>query len=134
MQWNASRNAGFSVGEPWIMPNPNYTAINAAHEETDADSVLHFYRALIALRNGSRTLQYGSFVPLWTEHEQLFAYERSQDGETFTIVCNMSGKEAQLPQIPSGERVLANMERENGETMLPYEARVVRMQNSNFSC
>ncbi len=126
MQWNATQNAGFTTGEPWIMLNPNYKAINAAHEEADADSVLHFFRALIALRNTTRTLQYGSYVPLWTEHEQLFAYERTLDGETFTIVCNMSGKKAHLPQIPSGERVLANLQSENGETLLPYEARVLR--------
>ncbi len=133
MQWNATQNAGFTAGEPWIMVNPNYMAINAAHEEADPDSVLRFYRALIALRNGSRTLQYGSYVPLWTEHEQLFAYERTLDGETFTIVCNMSGKKAQLPQIPPGECVLTNVKSENGETLLPYEARVIRMQNSSSS-
>ena len=126
MQWNASRNAGFTVGEPWIMVNPNYASINALVEESDPDSVLNFYRALITLRNTSRTLQYGSYVPLWAEHEQLFAYERSQDGETFTIVCNMSGASVELPRIPAGERVLANMESENGETLLPYEARVVK--------
>ncbi|HWP21734.1 MAG TPA: alpha-glucosidase C-terminal domain-containing protein, partial [Candidatus Cryosericum sp.] len=84
-----------------------------------------------ALRNGSRTLQYGSYAPLWTEHEQIFAYERALDGETFTIVCNMSEKETQLPRIPAGQCVFANVECENGETMLPYEARVMRKGNGS---
>ena len=129
MHWNAEQNAGFTAGEPWIMVNPNYTAINAAAEESDPDSVLQFYRVLIALRKGSHTLQYGSYTPLWTEHEQLFAYERALDGETFTIVCNMSGTTAELPQVPAGECVLTNAA--GGRTLLPYEGRVLRSASSN---
>ena len=30
MQWNDSKNAGFSDGEPWLKVNPNYMEINAA--------------------------------------------------------------------------------------------------------
>ena len=56
----------------------------AEAEVWDADSVLAFYKELIALRNSSKTLQYGSYVPLWTEHAQLFAYLRELDGEAFT--------------------------------------------------
>ena len=124
MQWSALPNAGFTAGEPWIMVNPNYKTINAAVEETDADSVLLFYRALLALRNGERALQYGDYLPLWTEHTQLFAYSRSLKGERYTIVCNMSGEAAKLPQIPAGALVLKNEKDATGANMLPYEARV----------
>ena len=126
MQWSASLNAGFTSGEPWIMVNPNYVSINASVEESDPDSVLNFYHKLIAPRNGSRTLQYGSYVPLWTEHNQIFAYERALDGETFTIVCNMSGAEAHLPQNLAGKVLLSNVARPDFQTLLPYEARVLR--------
>ena len=125
------RNAGFTAGEPWIMLNPNYPQINAAAEEADPDSVLRFYRMLIALRNNSKTLQYGTYTPLWSEHEQLFAYERALDGETFTIVCNMSGTSAELPQLPAGECVLSNIAGGSQATMLPYEARVLRKSNGH---
>jgi glycosidase len=124
MQWNAKKNAGFTTGEPWIMVNPNYVSINAATEEDDADSVLHFYRKLIQLRNGSKTLQYGSYRPLWTEHKQLFAYARELDGETFTIVCNMIGEEMSLPQVKLGECILSNIYSENQTELQPFEARV----------
>ena len=126
MQWSAEKNAGFTTGEPWIMVNPNYPSINATTEANDADSVLRFYRALIALRNSSRTLQYGAYRALWTEHDQLFAYERVLEGETFTIMCNMSGKTAVLPQVPAGECILTNVLPASGLEMLPYEARVYR--------
>jgi len=126
MQWSAAKNAGFTTGEPWIMVNPNFASINAEAEERDADSVLAFYKKMIAMRNASSTLQYGSYVPLWTEHEQLFAYQRELDGEVLTIVCNMSGESAKLPVSPAGECVLSNVAENAQETMLPYEARVFR--------
>jgi glycosidase len=126
MHWNASENAGFTTGEPWIMVNPNYVSINAAAEENDSDSVLNFYRALIAIRNSSRTLQYGAYCPLWTEHAQLFAYERELNGESFTIVCNMSGERVSLPEELSGQILLSNYENKEDGVFAPYEARVIR--------
>ena len=126
MQWSALPNAGFTTGEPWIMVNPNYKTINAEAQEANADSVLRFYRALLALRNSEKTLQYGDYRPLWTEHTQLFAYSRFLEGETYTIVCNMSGESAKLPQTPAGVLVLQNEKGAAGADMLPYEARVYR--------
>ena len=126
MQWSAAKHAGFTSGEPWIMVNPNYTSINAEQEEQDPDSVLRFYRALIALRNGSGTLQYGDYRPLWTEHAQLFAYERTLNGEAFTVVCNMSGEEAPLPEALGGQVVLSNCANTDERRFAPYEARVLR--------
>ena len=123
MQWSAAEHAGFTTGEPWIMVNPDYVSINATQEESDSGSVLHFYRELIALRHGSKTLQYGSYQPLWNDHEQIFAYQREMDGETFTIVCNMSGSAAQLPQTPQGELTLGSAANQK-LTLAPYEARV----------
>jgi len=126
MQWNTSEDAGFTTGEPWIMVNPNYVSINAEREENDPDSVLYFYRALIALRNSSRTLQYGAYRPLWTEHTQLFAYERELNGETFTILCNMSGERVSLPEELHGQVVLSNCEHNEAGAFAPYEAQVLR--------
>jgi len=125
MQWSTATNAGFTSGEPWIMVNPNFVSINAEAQEHDTDSVLVFYRTLFALRNSSRTLQYGDYTPLWTEHGQIFAYLRELDGETFTIVCNMSGEKVDIPEIPAGKVVLSNMSLEIKKVLLPYEAFVV---------
>lgn len=50
VQWNSDKNAGFTDGTPWLMVNPNYTAINVAAQEKDPDSILSFYKELIALR------------------------------------------------------------------------------------
>ena len=50
MQWNASPNAGFTQGTPWIEPASNYTEINAQAAVADETSVYYCYQALIKLR------------------------------------------------------------------------------------
>ncbi len=50
MQWNTQENAGFTTGTPWLKVNDNYTEINVETQDTDPDSVLNYYRKLIALR------------------------------------------------------------------------------------
>ena len=54
MQWDATDNAGFTVGKPWIMVNPNYKEINAESELKNEDSVFHYYKKLISLRRNSK--------------------------------------------------------------------------------
>ena len=124
MQWNAQDNAGFTTGQPWLMANPNYDHINVDAAEQDADSVLHFYRKLLRLRAGSRTLIYGDFILIEREHPQVFAYSRSLGGETYTIVCNMSGNSATLSEMPAGDCVFSNLPDCKGNVLQPYESRV----------
>lgn len=50
MQWDSSRNAGFTQGEPWISINPNYIEINAEKAMKDPNSIFHYYKKLIKLR------------------------------------------------------------------------------------
>ena len=127
MQWSAEQNAGFTTGTPWLMVNPNHDTINVNAAEQDPDSVLHFYRALLSLRSKSRTLIYGDFRLIEREHPQVFAYTRTLEDETMTVLCNMSGKEARLANAVSGACVLRNMHGEMEERLLaPYEARVIR--------
>lgn len=128
MQWSAEVNGGFSLGTPWIMVNPNYREINAEAAECDPDSVLHFYRKLLALRASSDTLIYGSFTMIEREHKQIFAYERTLGDETYTIVCNMSGKTCALSQELCGDIVLRNIDgRPDSSELQPYEARIYRL-------
>jgi glycosidase len=47
VQWDASPNAGFTTGEPWLAVNPNHTWLNAAAQYDDPDSVFNHYRRLI---------------------------------------------------------------------------------------
>lgn len=129
MQWSAGKNAGFTTGEPWIMLNPNNTRINAEAEEQDPDSILNYYRALIALRNGTPALLNGDWRELLPENGQIVAYVRELEGEEYTVLCNLSGERAELPCAMSefGEPVLSNMPSDPAaEALYPYQALVLK--------
>ena len=130
MQWSAGENAGFTTGAPWIMLNPNYTEINAEAEECDPDSVLNYYRALIALRNSTPALLRGDWRELLPESAQVVAYARELEGEKYTVLCNLSGESAELPCALSefGELVLSNMPADpDAKALQPYQALVLRL-------
>lgn len=118
MQWDASANAGFTAGTPWIDVNPNYRQINVHEAQADPDSILHFYRRLLALRQGSDALRSGTFRLLLPEHPQLLAYERACGEERIRVCCNFSGAPAVLPPEMQGDCLLCDGV-ENGR-MEPY--------------
>ena len=76
MQWTDDEHAGFTDGEPWIDVNPNYAAINVERARTDSDSVWHYYRELIDLRERD-VLVHGDFSLVAPNHPSLFAYTRT---------------------------------------------------------
>ncbi|SNY61116.1 alpha-glucosidase [Enterobacter sp. CC120223-11] len=98
MQWDHSANAGFSEAKPWFQVNANHTIINVAAQRQDPDSVLNFYRALIALRKKERALIYGRYRLVLADHPQIYAYWREQDDAKFLVLCNLSSKSAQWPE------------------------------------
>lgn len=88
MQWDDGENAGFTTGTPWIRPNPNYKEINAKEQELAEDSVFHYYRQLIALRKQYDIFVKGKFRLVLPEDENIFAYIRTWDGQTLTVIAN----------------------------------------------
>lgn len=61
MQWDATAEAGFTTGKPWLGLNPNFTEINVASQIDDPASILHHYRKLIELRKSNDTVVYGDY-------------------------------------------------------------------------
>ena len=97
MQWTAERHAGFTSGTPWLPVNENYPTLNAAAEEKDADSVLHFYRHLAKLRETSPALLDGVYEELLEENEQIYAFSRTLGKTRIKTAVNFSTKDAALP-------------------------------------
>ena len=132
MQWDASPNAGFTEGEPWIMVNPNYGEINAADQIGREDSVFSFYKELVKLRKEKPVIVNGEYRLLDPESEDVFVYERSFHEEHLLVVCSFAEKELlwRLPEEMAGQaakRVTGNYEGQQWgpELMLrPYEASV----------
>lgn len=132
MQWDASENAGFTNGEPWIPANVNYPEINVAEALAEQDSIFYTYQKLIALRKENPLMVYGTFTLLLPEHPTVFAYERAYEGEKWLIVGNMSANETtlELSQIAT-ETVISNYDKEYGQldgmVLSPYETFAVKV-------
>jgi oligo-1,6-glucosidase len=77
MQWDSTENAGFTDGEPWIPVNPNHDEINVEAERSDPDSVWHYYRDLISLRDEYDVIVYGDYEPLFPDDDTVWAYTRT---------------------------------------------------------
>jgi glycosidase len=96
MQWNDSPNAGFSVSTPWLPVPASYKTHNVASELEDPNSVLQFYRHLLALRHHERALLDGDYVPLNQDNPNVLSYLRSYKNETVLVVLNMSATPQQV--------------------------------------
>jgi glycosidase len=91
MQWNSQDHGGFTTGEPWIKVNPNYKRINVEEESQDPDSILNYYKELIALRKANTALKRGNLELYGEEDSQILAYTRRDKEEEFLILLNISG-------------------------------------------
>ena len=126
MQWDASKNAGFTEGTPWIGVNSNYTEINAEAEKKDPDSVFHYYQKLIRLRKEYPVFLDGKFELLLPEDGQIFAYTRTDEDAALLVCVNFTGEDASW-SMPEEFRVartlIHNYPGEGPEgTLRPYEA------------
>ena len=135
VQWDNSKNAGFSEAKPWFYVNPNYKKVNAAAEEEDESSILNFYRKCLALRKSTDTLIYGTYKEYYHLSSKIFEYERSLDGDRYLIVCSYSKQHTglRMPKFwrkAEKELVLCNYKKNGSELSLrPYETRVYHMLN-----
>ncbi len=123
MQWSADKNGGFTSGTPWLSVNGNYPKINVENQLRDEDSVLWFYRRLIAFRNESDVLKRGSFKELYRKNG-VYAYERQLNGEVLQVVINLTAKAKKSPL--SGEALFSSYDGEAVEGELaPFEAAII---------
>ena len=64
MQWNKEANAGFSTATPWLPVDERYKSYNVESEKQDPNSILNYYRQLLALRHTNKALLEGKYVAL----------------------------------------------------------------------
>lgn len=132
MQWDESENAGFTTGKPWFVVNKNYKEINVADALNDKNSILNFYKKLLALRKSNPIIVYGDFVLYYKRHKKLFVYERNYEGKKLLVAINFSETDTQIRtpknfDLSESELLISNYEVEDKSVMnvlRPYEARV----------
>lgn len=123
MQWSADEKGGFSVHVPWLAMNPNYKEINVREQEGREDSVLSYYKKLIALRKSpefKETFVYGRVVPVYEDTDTIFGFMRigEENGQKVLVIANY-GKDAAELMLPGEvkEILLSN----TGRKALPGE-------------
>ena len=125
VQWDASVNAGFSDGKPWINVAQNYHEINAEQALQDKKSVFYTYQRLIKLRKELPVFTDGDYRDLLPEHPWVWAYQRYADGKTLTVLANLSDELQSITLNVKGEELMNNyvdLERNTEEIALqPYQ-------------
>lgn len=76
----------------------NWRAANFEREMNDPESVLSFYKKVIAYRKNNPLIRDGAFRLLWPEHEKLFAYERILGSQKLLVLCNFRAETVVLPE------------------------------------
>ena len=111
-QWDATANAGFTTGTPWLKVNPNYLTVNQTAEEKDPNSVLNHFRRAMAVRQQNPVLTYGQYQLLDAANPHIWAYTRAQGGEKALVVLNFSSEKRDWPMpasmTPNGKPWLNN--------------------------
>lgn len=135
MQWDESAHAGFTTATPWIRCNPNYTMINASEELVNQDSVFHYYRRLITLRNQEQILIDGRFEPYLEENTSIFAYTRENETHKLLVLCNFT-ESRQVINLPKewekGQVLISNyIESLKDGSLQPYEAMMIQIGKGN---
>jgi alpha-glucosidase len=95
MQWDASPNAGFTNGTPWLPLADDYQRFNVAAERDEPRSMLALYQRLIGLRRTSPALEIGSYAPVPADGD-LLAYIRAAGAQRFLIALNLGSQEQTL--------------------------------------
>lgn len=112
VQWSDQENAGFTTGIPWIKVNSNYKSINVESQEKDADSVLNYYRRLVAVRKSpkyKKVFTYGKFVPVYQNSDTIMAYYREYGNQRILVAANFGKDTVELPlEYPVRGVILSN--------------------------
>ena len=127
MQWDASHNAGFTSGESWLPVNPNHITVNAETESADGESVLSWYKRLLAMRRENPALTAGTWREILADDERLFAFVREYGGHEVIVVVNFALESVKLPDEIAGRKLILSSERDiDPSEFHALEARIYR--------
>ncbi|MBO9563852.1 MAG: alpha-glucosidase [Niastella sp.] len=123
-QWDATPNAGFTTGEPWITINADHVFVNEEAQDADGNSPLNYFRRLTQLRKEHPVLVYGDYKLYDKDHEQVYCYTRTDDISSIVVVLNFSNELVHYP-LPEGIVLKQAEPLMNNETSLQLEDNTV---------
>ena len=126
MQWDNTKNAGFTTGSPWLPVNSNYQTINVSDTFSDRESIFYFYKKLIALRQQLPIITTGRYEVLDLEDEFVYAYRRIGKNSQLLVISNFSDQ-PQIRHYNFGtitSLIIGNYKDDAGDVLRAYETKV----------
>ncbi len=135
MQWKEQTYGGFSEVEPWIPMSSKFRKeITVEAQQNDKDSILNFYKTIIAMRKKYPVIAKGEISFLETKTDMVLAYKRVLEREQIIVFCNLDEKEQKITiekEWQNYQILLENYQdreinrKEEQYTMNPYEFMVL---------
>jgi alpha-glucosidase len=134
MQWNSDNNAGFSTNpHTWLPIAPDYKQVNVSAESRDPNSMLNWYKKLIALRRNNSAIRDGDMRVLEIGNENVVAWSRTvPNGKVVVVACSFSAQ----PQTFSFQSALggsADTARTLASSGTPEQKGTVDLKNVSLS-
>lgn len=105
MQWNVETYGGFSEAKPWLPMSAGFRKeITVEAQQKDDDSILAFYKKLIAMRKTYPVIAKGAIRFPETQNDMVLAYTRTLGKQKLVVLCNLSGKKQQTKISPEWSR------------------------------
>jgi len=108
MQWNTGENAGFSIAKPWLPVAASYRTHNVATELKEPDSILNFYKRVLALRHDDPALRDGEYIGLNDDDPNVLSYLRRYKDAAVIVALNMSATPQKVNFDLSGQGISAS--------------------------
>ena len=94
MQWDASENAGFTTGTPWLKAGKTYKEINVENEKSG--KIFRFYQDLIQLRKALPLIAEGDYKAAYQDSDKVYAFERQLDNQKLLVLNNFFPEEVTI--------------------------------------
>ena len=132
IQWDNTKNAGFTTGTPWLHVNPNYHQINVEAALKDPNSIFYTYKKLIKLRHDNPIVVDGNFELVKGTGDAVLAYYRILNKQKWLVVANLSSKNQPFSSEDQViEQIITNYtphDTLDDLTLQPYEAFAVKVK------
>jgi len=106
LPWRDEPLGGFTTGAPWLPLSSANLARAVAVQDGDPQSLLHFTRGVLALRNGNAALRHGALEHIATDGP-LLSFDRVWRGERVRCRFNLSDETIATPTLPGHTALLA---------------------------
>jgi oligo-1,6-glucosidase len=125
-QWSDQTNGGFSSGAPWMTVNPNHRSINVSEQERNQNSILNYFKQMIAIKKQSSALTEGKYLTVPCDSKELYVYERESATEKIITILNFSSIKIDWPFSSETYRKLIGNYQGVEKQIRPWEAIVLK--------